>query len=63
MEGTPLIVIIFPKPSLARFGSFNPLTAIAVLARVLLPSSPYLYESGSSPIPTPSSIMIKKLFS
>src|ERR1035437_10144696 len=60
--GIPLIDIIFPSPILAKLGRSSPLTIWAILESVLLPKSPYISASGSSPTPTPSKIIIKKLF-
>lgn len=51
---TPSIGRILPNPQASSTGSRSPPTVLAVLARVLLPSSPYRAASGSSPTPTPS---------
>src|SRR3712207_3290308 len=52
--GTPSISTTLPRPKARRFGTSRPPTALAVLTRVLAPSSPKSAASGASPAPTPS---------
>ena len=38
-DGTPSILMIFPRPNFCRFGKLSPFTFMAVFGNVLLPSS------------------------
>ncbi len=60
---TPLIVLIFPKPSASRVGTLIPPFAFARLHKVLhFRESPYLGASSIAPIPIESITITIALF-